>query len=124
MFWTIWNFPNCISALDSKHVVIEAPANSGSQDFNCRKSSSFVLSALVDAHCKYVAVCIGSYGRNSDGGIFSNGKGVERNELNVPDDKPLAGTTESLPHVVVGDETFQFKAISLKAMPQIANTRK
>lgn len=119
-FWDIWNFPNCIGALDGKHVVIQAPANSGSQFFNYKKTFSIVLLALVDAHYKFIAVDIGGYGKNSDGGLFANsklGKLLERNKLNVPKDNALPNTQTIMPYVIVGDEAFPLKKYLLRPYP-------
>lgn len=93
-FWSSWNFPNCIGAIDGKHVVLKAPANSGSLYFNYKKTFSVVLLALVDANYKFIAVDIGAYGKNSDGGIFSNsklGRALAASKYNIPNERPLPG---------------------------------
>lgn len=110
-FWDIWNFPNCIGALDGKHV-IQALTNSGSQFFYYKKTFSIVLLALVDAHYRFIAIDIGGYGKNSDGGLFANsklGKGLEKIKLNVPKDNALPNTQNILPYVIVDDEAFSLK---------------
>ena len=47
--------------------MIQAPKNSKSLFFNCKKHFSVVLLAVVDANYKFVIMDIGAYGRQSDG---------------------------------------------------------
>nr|CAI5819401.1 unnamed protein product [Callosobruchus analis] len=60
-----WNFPNCIGALDGKHVILSSPIHSGSEFINYKGTFSIVMMALVDAeYCFYVD--IGCQGQISD----------------------------------------------------------
>lgn len=114
-FWMKWNFSNCIGAIDGKHVILATP-NSGSLYFNYKKTFSIALLALVNANYKFIAMYIGAYGRNSDGGIFSNsklGKAIMKNKYNIPNCSNLPGTETSAPFVIVGDEAFPLKTFLL-----------
>ena len=121
-FFAKWNFPNCIGAIDGKHIVIQAPPGSGSLYFNYKKTFSVVLMALADADYRFRVVHIGAYGKSSDGGVFAEsqlGRGLEAATLNVPEDAaiPAAEHLGNMPFTIIGDAAFPLKMYLMRPYP-------
>lgn len=113
-----WSYPNCIGAIDGKHVRIRCPSNTGSLCYNYKDYFSIVLLAIVDADCKFVAVDVGAYGREGDAGVFMRskmGQQIENNTFRIPPPKVLPGTNVELPHIIVGDEAFSLHQNLMKS---------
>lgn len=66
-FYTGWNFPNCVGAIDRKHIAIRLPPKSGSYYYNYE--GNIVLLAVSDANSDFIYVDVGRNGRVSDGGV-------------------------------------------------------
>nr|CAH7762571.1 unnamed protein product [Callosobruchus chinensis] len=99
-FNDLWNFLHCMGAMDGKHVVIQAPSNTGSDFFNYK-----------DIGCK---------GRISDGGIFKNTAlyaNIQRENLNLPQPYPFPGRSKPMPHVIVADDAFALDLNLMKSYP-------
>ena len=93
-------------AIDGKHIVMECPSNSGSNYYNYKGTFSIVLLALVDHNYNFSCIDIGSYGSNSDGGIFAKSalkKALVENKLDMPHES-----------VILGDEAFPLQTYLMK----------
>lgn len=119
-----WNFPNCLGSIDGKHVVIQAPNNSGSLFYNYKGTFSLVLLAIVDAKYCFRVVDVGAYGRTSDGGTLANstfGQALRDGTLSIPEDTLLPGAAYlgPQPHVFVGDEAFPLRRDLMRPFPGV-----
>lgn len=120
-----WNFPNCIGALDGKHVGIVRPNNSVSEYYNYKGYYSIIIMALVDADYKFINVSIGAQGRMGDATVFSQSglnQNMLNNTLNLPSDSFLPGesisTSKPIPYVIVADDAFPLRKNIMKPYAQ------
>ena len=118
-----WNFPRCLRAIDGKHVVVQAPARSGSDYFNYKKTHSIVLLAVCNAKYEFTLVDIGDAGRQSDGGVYKNsnlGYTIDNNRIKRPPPSCTNPNSEKLyPYVFIADDAFQLKHFMLKPFARL-----
>nr|XP_012222208.1 PREDICTED: uncharacterized protein LOC105672076 [Linepithema humile] len=103
-FNSLWNFPNCIGAIDGKHIKIKAPPRSGSTFYNYKGSFSLVLMAICDSHYRFTWVDIGDYGSLNDAGIWSKTEmsiALENNTVALPREVYLPHTNVAVPFALV-----------------------
>jgi hypothetical protein len=110
-FYQRTQFPNCIGAVDGKHVQIKMLTGSGSLFYDCKHFFSILRLALVAANYCFIAVDVGAVGKSSDSNVFKKsniGRKMESNQLGIPGSRPLPNDENGkcIPFVVVGDEAF------------------
>ncbi|PNF17964.1 hypothetical protein B7P43_G17757 [Cryptotermes secundus] len=64
------NFPNCIGAVDGKHIRIICPDESGFMYWNYNDYYTVVLMAVADSKFRFVHVNIGSFGKDCNSTIL------------------------------------------------------
>ena len=120
-FWRRWDFPNCIGAIDGKHIRIICPAKSGSEFFNYKQFYSIILLAVCDAEYKFTVVDVGAKGKEGDAGVFATSalkEDLESGTLNIPPPARLPDSqSEPVPHCLVGDEAFPLSANLMRPFP-------
>lgn len=119
-FYVKTGMPNCLGAIDGKHVRIVCPNKSGSLYYNYKKTFSIVLMAACDANYVFTYVDVGALGSQSDGGVFARsvfGKKLLNNTLEIPQSSNLPGSSINFPYYFVGDNAFPLKHNLMRPFP-------
>ena len=120
-FFNKWNFPQCLGALDGKHVAIHCPRNGGSRYFNYLRFHSIVLFALVDADYKFVYFEVGAPGRTGDATIWNVSplkQQLQDNTLHAPPSLATPDTNRAIPSLIVADSAFALGSTVMKPYPE------
>ncbi|XP_043069575.2 putative nuclease HARBI1 [Drosophila bipectinata] len=106
-FQGLWQFPNCIGAIDGKHVAIKAPPHCGSAFYNYKGFHSIILLAICDASCRFTFIDVGAYKSEGDMKAFSKswiGRELLEGGMEFPEDNMLGGVRT--PYFLVADDAF------------------
>lgn len=63
-------FPNCLEAVDGKHIRVNRFPYSGSMNLNYKGYFSIIVMAVADSDYKFTYVDIGVYGKDCDSSVF------------------------------------------------------
>jgi hypothetical protein len=88
--------------------------------YNYKQYYSIVHQALADARYRFIAVDVGAYGKQSNGGIFRSSLDQLKNSnnFNIPDDKELPLSDVKLPFVMLGDEAYPLLSYLMRPFPR------
>ncbi|KAJ8667230.1 hypothetical protein QAD02_008892 [Eretmocerus hayati] len=115
---------HCLGAIDGKHVNIQCPPNAGSTYYNFKGFHSIILLAVCNADYEFTYIDVGSYGRRSDGGVFSDSlfaQCLADGSLNIPPPELVVEGGPRFPYCFVADEAFPLLPNVLRPYPGKAN---
>ncbi|CAH1964322.1 unnamed protein product [Acanthoscelides obtectus] len=115
------NCPNCLGAVDGKHVNIKPPTGSGSYFYNYKGAYSLVLLAVVNANYEFIMCDFGINSRISDGGVIEYSqfyRKLKDRKLSIPPPTRTMNSKEALPFVFISDEAFALRCDFLKPFSQ------
>ena len=116
-FYTKWNLPHAVGAIDGKHIAIKKPRKSTSLYHNYKGFFSMILLGVVDANYRFIWVNIGANGSTSDCAVFNISdlkEGFDEQTNNLPEPDFLPRTDMPFPYFLIGDDGFPLKEWLLK----------
>ncbi len=116
-----WNYPNCVGAIDGKHIVMQPPANAGLFFYNYKHTHSIVLMAVAGPDYECIYADVGTNGRVADGGVWNKcslSKSIDDGAISLPSARCLPFGVTKIPYLIVADDAFALKPNVMKPHPQ------
>ncbi|KAM7431033.1 hypothetical protein ABFA07_018335 [Porites harrisoni] len=118
-FFTKWNFPQCVGAIDGTHIEIVAPDENSADYYNRKGRYSIIMQAVVDHAHRFIDVNIKWPGKVHDARVLVNSSLYERaqtGKLFPPDSsKEIEGV--QVPLLIIGDAAYPLLPWLMKPFP-------
>lgn len=121
LFFSKWNIPNNIGAIDRKQILIQKPPNAGSHvhDYKGNESVIGLIMSGPSQEGLYADVHVGTNGQNSEGHAWAQcslKKALDSpdNPLKIPPPCPLPCASKAVPFVITADEAFSLASYMLE----------
>ena len=115
------NFPNCLGAVDGKHVAIVPPPVASWYFFNYKGYSSQVLIGRADSNYEFIYFNFGTNGRVFVVEYTDFYDKLQSECLKIPESSDVKG--RKLPYVFIGDKAFSWRKEFLKPYSEKQLTR-
>jgi hypothetical protein len=89
--------------------------------YNYKHYHSTVLQGLADAQYRFIAIDVGAYGKQSDGGIYCHSslyQLLSSNNFNMPNAKKLPLSDVELTFAILGDEAYPLLSYLMMPYPR------
>ena len=80
-----------------------------------------MFQGLANARYRFIAIDVGAYEKQSDGGIFRNNslyQLLSSNNFNMPNSKKLPLSDVELPFMILGDEAYPLRSYLMRPYPR------
>uniref|UniRef100_A0A2M4CSQ9 DDE Tnp4 domain-containing protein n=1 Tax=Anopheles darlingi TaxID=43151 RepID=A0A2M4CSQ9_ANODA len=118
-FQARWGFPNCVGAIEGKHVHLRRPIDE-SKVCSYKGFNSLVCLTVVDPMYRFLIVDVGSYGVNGENDILQESNFIEHycDNLEYPPPSTLPDSDIISPYVFLGNESFTLKTFLMRPYPK------
>ncbi len=123
-FYTKYNYPMCLGAVDGTHIAIKPPLGYEVDYYNYKKHHSIIMLATVNSDLLFTYTNIGAPGRSNDSSIYNRSSLAQIIEAPIYDNHFMMINNIKIRCHLIADSAFSLNKTLIKPFPERPNMPK